>query len=86
MRTFVQLGDATDHGGKVITASGPEMYGKKVALVGDKVACPQPGHGVNAILPGGTRVLIGDKQAALNGFRTECGCSLIASLGTAGEQ
>lgn len=51
MRTFVPLGDVTDHGGKVITASGPEVYGKKVALVNDKVSCPVPGHGVNAIFP-----------------------------------
>lgn len=86
MRAFIRLDDATDHGGRVITASGPMMYGKKVALVGDKVQCPQEGHGVNAILPGSTRVSIGGKSAALDGFKTECGCTLIASLKNAGEQ
>ena len=86
MRAFIRLGDKTDHGGEVITASGPQVYGKKVALVGDKVKCPIPGHGVNAILPGQTRVTIGSQLAALNGFKTQCGCALIASLANAGEQ
>lgn len=86
MRAFIRLGDRTDHGGEVITASGPQVYGKNVALVGDKINCPQNGHGVNAILPGQTRVHIGSKLAALNGFKTECGCTLIASLSNAGEQ
>lgn len=86
MRAFVRLDDVTDHGGQVVTASGPMVYGKKVALVGDKVQCPQEGHGVNAILPGTTRVTIRCKLAALDGFKTECGCKLIASLKNAGEQ
>lgn len=85
MRALVRLGDKTDHGGEVITASGPQVYGKKVALVGDKVQCPKDGHGVNAILPGQTRIHITNKQAALHGFKTECGCTLIASLSNAGE-
>lgn len=86
MRAFIRLGDKTDHGGEVITASGPQVYGKNVALVGDKVKCPIPGHGVNAILPGQTRITISSKLAALNGFKTQCGCTLIASLSNAGEQ
>ncbi|ROP49446.1 putative Zn-binding protein involved in type VI secretion [Enterobacter sp. BIGb0383] len=86
MRAFIRLGDGTDHGGKVITASGPQVYGKNVALVDDKVSCPMPGHGVNAILPGSTRIMIGGRQAALHQFKTECGCSLLASLSQAGEE
>ncbi|MEA9389775.1 PAAR domain-containing protein [Acerihabitans sp. TG2] len=86
MRAFIRLGDKTDHGGEVITASGPQVYGKNVALVGDKVTCPIPGHGVNAILPGQTRININNKLAALDHFKTECGCRVIASLSNAGEQ
>lgn len=85
MRAFIRLGDKTDHGGEVVTATGPQVYGKKVALVDDKVMCPVQGHGVNAILPGQTRIRIGGKLAALHGFKTECGCTLIASLQNAGE-
>ncbi len=85
MRAFIYLGDKTDHGGEVVTASGPQVYGKKVALVGDKVKCPKRDHGVNAILPGQTRIQINGKLAALDGFNSECGCTLIASLQNAGE-
>ncbi|MDI7245434.1 PAAR domain-containing protein [Providencia rettgeri] len=86
MRALVRLGDKTTHGGEVISASGSVMYGKPIALVGDKVSCPKKGHGVNVILPGSTRILISGRQAALNGFQTECGCTLIASLSSSGEQ
>ncbi|MBD2782748.1 PAAR domain-containing protein [Xenorhabdus sp. 42] len=85
MRAFIQLGDGTSHGGQVISASGPQVYGKPIALVGDNVSCPIDGHGVNRILSGETRIHIGDRLAALNGFKTECGCTLIASLSSAGE-
>lgn len=86
MRALVRLGDKTTHGGEVISASGSVMCGKAIALVGDKVNCPKKGHGVNAILPGSTRITISSRQAALNGFQTECGCTLIASLSSSGEQ
>lgn len=86
MRAIIRLGDKTTHGGEVITASGSIMYGKPIALVGDKVNCPKQGHGINAILPGSTRMIISGRQVALNGFQTECGCTLIASLSSSGEQ
>lgn len=41
MRALVRLGDKTTHGGEVISASGSVMYGKPIALVGDKVSCPK---------------------------------------------
>ncbi|WP_160622337.1 PAAR domain-containing protein [Mixta intestinalis] len=41
---------------------------------------------MNAILPGNTRIIIDGKQAALHQFKTECGCSLLASLSNAGEK
>lgn len=48
---FVLLGDKTTHGGVVISASSTMIVnGKPVALVGDKVSCPIPGHGTNAII------------------------------------
>nr|EKY1975442.1 PAAR domain-containing protein [Cronobacter sakazakii] len=43
---FVVLGDKTTHGGVVISASSTMVVnGRIVALVGDKVNCPVPGHG-----------------------------------------
>lgn len=50
MCAFIPLGDRTDHGDEVITASGPQIYGKNIALVSDKVKCPQSGHGAIASL------------------------------------
>lgn len=85
MRAFIRLGDKTDHGGVVVTASGSQIFGKNVALVGDKVQCPIEGHGINAILAGQTRIHMANKLVALHGFKTECGCTLIASLSNAGE-
>ncbi|WP_031935735.1 PAAR domain-containing protein, partial [Escherichia coli] len=46
MPGIVCLGDATTHGGKVITATSTLFInGIQVALVGDLVSCPK--HGVN---------------------------------------
>lgn len=86
MRAFIRLGDKTSHGGEVISASGSVVYGKTVALVGDKVNCPKTGHGINAILPGKTRITMAGREVALDGFITECGCRLISSLSSAGEK
>ncbi|MBQ0213706.1 PAAR domain-containing protein [Proteus vulgaris] len=86
MRAFIRLGDKTSHGGEVISASGSVVYGKAVALVGDKVNCPKTGHGINAILPSKTRITMVGREVALDGFITECGCRLISSLSSAGEK
>lgn len=41
---FVLLGDKTTHGGAVISSSSTMIVsGKPVALVGDKVICPNSG-------------------------------------------
>ena len=38
----IRLGDATDHGGKVISvAHEPTDMGKPIACVGDMVQCPK---------------------------------------------
>ena len=39
---LIRLGDTTDHGGEVITASETMRYcGRRVARKGDRVNCPQ---------------------------------------------
>lgn len=51
MQGIVCLGDATNHGGKVITASSTMFInGIQVALVGDMVSCPFPGMGLTLSL------------------------------------
>lgn len=80
-RAIVRLGDKTTHGGVVITASPIHtLRGIGIARMGDKVACPLPGHGVNEIVEGCPVFSIGGRSVALHGHKTACGCSLIASL------
>ncbi|MGA4111986.1 PAAR domain-containing protein [Ralstonia nicotianae] len=85
-RPFILLGDKTDHGGVVITASGNTTTGGKgIACVGDKVTCPQSGHGgTTVIVTGDPNVVIDGRQAARHGDKTTCGATLLASQGTTG--
>ena len=83
MKGIILLGDATTHGGVVISAQhNYTVGGRAVACVGDKVACPVPGHGVNVIVEGEPTMQINGKAVALHGHRCACGCQLIASTTT----
>lgn len=80
----VRLGDVTSHGGTVLTASSTHsISGIGIARVGDRLACPLPGHGMNVIIEGAPTFLIGGRMVALHGHRGACGCTLISSLVTA---
>ena len=82
--TIIRLGDPTSHGGKVISASATHTIGGLgIARVGDSVACPIAGHGVNPIVEGAPTFLIDGRMVALQGHRSACGCVLISSLVTA---
>ncbi len=49
-RRVVRLGDGSDHGGTVISASGVSFAeGKGIARLGDMHSCPIPGHGITPI-------------------------------------
>ncbi|WMY72553.1 PAAR domain-containing protein [Buttiauxella selenatireducens] len=77
---FVLLGDKTTHGGVVISASSSMIVnGKKVALVGDKVSCPIPFHGVNAIIEGSPEWMSDGKAIVVDGCKCQCGCQVISS-------
>ena len=81
---IIRLGDATSHGGKVITASTTHLIdGIGIARVGDRVMCPVSGHGLNTIVEGAATYLVGGRMVALHGHRSACGCALISSLTTA---
>jgi uncharacterized Zn-binding protein involved in type VI secretion len=79
-RGVIRLGDATTHGGKVITASDDfKVYDKPVAVEGDKVTCPQC-KGVFPIQPEkGDRTHNG-KLVAYDGDQASCGAKLISSV------
>ena len=80
-RPFILLGDKTNHGGTVITASPTsDCDGKGIARVGDQVTCPRKGHGrVTTIVTGDPTALIDGRPAARHGDKTACGATLIAS-------
>jgi uncharacterized Zn-binding protein involved in type VI secretion len=78
---IIRMGDATSHGGKVITASATHSIGGVgIARIGDKLTCPIAGHGVNSIVEGAAGFLIDGRMVALHGHRGACGCMLISSL------
>jgi len=54
MKNVIRLGDATSHGGKVISASAAhfKVHGIPVACVGDTCSCPLPGIPVARSRPG----------------------------------
>ena len=78
MRNPVCLGDATSHGGAVITASSSfDLEGRPAALLYDRVSCPQ--HGENRIIEAGDELLDDDSPIVVDRCKTECGSYVIAS-------
>ena len=79
-RPFIVLGDKTNHGGVVISASETtDCNGKGIARIGDKVTCPKKEHGkVTTIVTGDSTAIIDGRPAARHGDKTACGASLIA--------
>ena len=82
MLDFVRLGDATTHGGKVITASQTMKYESRgVARKGDQVSCPRhPDVRPNLIIDGDASTMDEGVPVARHGYRAMCGCQLISSL------
>lgn len=81
MMDLIRLGDATDHGGKVISAS-PTMYfeDRLVARKGDRVSCPKHDVTPNLIIDGDETMMDDGVPIARHGYRAMCGCRLISSL------
>ncbi|MBC8642544.1 PAAR domain-containing protein [Caballeronia sp. EK] len=82
MINLIRLGDATDHGGRVITASATMSYdGRAVARKGDEVTCPKhPDIKPNLIIDGDEETMDHGMPVARHGYRAMCGCHLISSL------
>ncbi|MGV3345434.1 PAAR domain-containing protein [Enterobacteriaceae bacterium LUAb1] len=78
MSGLICLGDATTHGGVVISASST-LYidGHQVAMVMDWVSCPR--HGASQILEGDQTIQEEGRQVALNNALCGCGCRVISS-------
>lgn len=80
-RPVIVVGDRTSHGGVVITgAPFSDVDGKAIARIGDKVTCPQKGHGsVTTIVTGDLTAIIDGNPVARHGDQTACGATLISS-------
>lgn len=84
MPNVIRLGDATSHGGKVVSVSATHFTvdGIAVARVGDKCSCPLAGHADCTIAQGDPHHVIDGIAVAYDGHKTTCGATLIASCGT----
>ncbi|MCA8003355.1 PAAR domain-containing protein [Burkholderia metallica] len=78
MPNVIYVGDATSHGGKVLTGSSRvKLHGRGAARKTDKVSCPRCGD--NEIVEGNARMRDGDLPLSFHGHKTRCGATLIAS-------
>ncbi|MGO4815531.1 PAAR domain-containing protein [Cupriavidus sp. 2MCAB6] len=79
---LIRFGDATNHGGLVISASSTMRYsGRAVARKGDQVSCPKhPNVRPNLIIDGDESMKDQGVPIARHGYRAMCGCKLISSL------
>ncbi|AOI79136.1 MULTISPECIES: PAAR domain-containing protein [Burkholderia] len=87
MRGIIRVGDATSHGGQVVTGSAvSEVMGRPVARLGDTCVCPIAGHQACFIAEGDPKVIVDGKPAAFDGHKTSCGATLISSLASSGRE
>lgn len=81
MKGVIRLGDKTNHGGSVLTASNNvTVRGKGVARIGDSVSCPKKGHGPTTIVEGDPNITDQGIPIAFDGHKCACGCNLISSM------
>lgn len=76
MRKFVRLGDTSDHGGSMITATGLFIVnGKTQCVDGDIHDCPIRGHGKTPISSSNSATSNG-KSISLVGDKAGCGATI----------
>lgn len=80
MPGVARVGDATDHGGTIVSGS-PDVNanGIPVARVGDSHVCPI--HGTNSITSGSPDVNANGIPVARIGDSTECGATIVTGSG-----
>ena len=71
------LGDMTNYGGRIITASGQGYSdGAQIALLGDLVSCPKC-NSTGRIIEGADNFIIDGKPVAYDGCIVACKCSPV---------
>lgn len=81
--SIARLGDTSDHGGVIITASeNVNADGIGVAREGDLHSCPIPGHGVTPLVSGSTRKVNGKGVIRIGNSEDHAGCGAIITQGS----
>ena len=79
MKPIIRKGDSTDHGGTVLDGFGlSDLNGRPAAGLGHMVLCPKC-QGAYPIVQASSQYMIDGRAVALDGMKTACGASLIAS-------
>lgn len=78
-----RLGDHSDHGGVIITASS-DMFVDSIpaARLTDLHSCPIPGHGITPIVTASSDTFNDNLGLAHVGSKTGCGATIIQGSGT----
>ena len=81
MAKIVRIDDTSDHGGKMISASGRfTVNGKPVCVDGDIHECPIRGHG-NTPVSSSSKTTTGGKSVVRVGDKAGCGATLVTGSG-----
>jgi uncharacterized Zn-binding protein involved in type VI secretion len=79
-RGVIRIGDKTDHGGQVISATSETVVMSKTAVLQNDITFCPTCKGNYAIKPDGAGAKHQGKSYAYHGDVTECGARLISSL------
>lgn len=75
---IVRLGDSSDHGGSMISATGKYILnGKIVCVSGDLHSCPIKGHGVSSV-NGTANHTSNGKHVIKVGDSAGCGATIVS--------
>ena len=72
-----RLGDKSDHGGTIVSATGYELDGIQVALEGDYHDCPKKGHGRCTLIGSQDQLTFDGKRVIVTGDKATCGATMI---------
>lgn len=79
MRPVVRMGDPLHPFGGEVLEGHFLAFGKPVACLGDAARCNQ--HGLTRINQGVEGSTLEGQQVVLDGYRCECGCTVVSTLG-----
>jgi uncharacterized Zn-binding protein involved in type VI secretion len=83
IKQLIRLGDASDHGGHMVSAGGHfRTNGKVVCVDGDTHQCPIHGHGNTPVAATTTTLRTNGKSVVRSGDKAGCGATLVGGSPT----